>query len=199
MHDSTETTEDSFTLSASIYEIERRSLPVTISVTVIPVNDEPPKLTRNTGLEVSFALGKCFCCYFLSEHLTINGMKMLLCDTLCACKNVNFVCFSDTSFSSVYFNLWGVKLNKTICFLFSFCEKGKKLVTFRNGWNEFCFSIIKRWSYGKNNLLFCKFLSAPLFNLLCAFLCAYIYFLLELLKVLLVIDRLWAWMVWFPK
>lgn len=54
MHDSTESTEDSFTLSASIYEIERRSLPVTISVTVIPVNDEPPKLTRNTGLEVMF-------------------------------------------------------------------------------------------------------------------------------------------------
>ncbi|XP_041651935.1 chondroitin sulfate proteoglycan 4 [Cheilinus undulatus] len=52
MHDSTESTEDSFTLSASIYEIERRSLPVTISVTVIPVNDEPPRLTRNTGLEV---------------------------------------------------------------------------------------------------------------------------------------------------
>ncbi|XP_070763926.1 chondroitin sulfate proteoglycan 4 [Enoplosus armatus] len=52
MHDSTESTEDSFTLSASAYEIERRSLPVTISVTVIPVNDEPPKLTRNTGLEV---------------------------------------------------------------------------------------------------------------------------------------------------
>ncbi|XP_058501289.1 chondroitin sulfate proteoglycan 4 isoform X2 [Solea solea] len=52
MHDSTESTEDSFTLSASAYEIERRSLPLTISVTVIPVNDEPPKLTRNTGLEV---------------------------------------------------------------------------------------------------------------------------------------------------
>uniref|UniRef100_A0A3Q3VM28 Laminin G domain-containing protein n=1 Tax=Mola mola TaxID=94237 RepID=A0A3Q3VM28_MOLML len=52
MHDSTESTEDSFTLSASAYEIERRSLPVTISVTVIPVNDEPPRLTRNTGLEV---------------------------------------------------------------------------------------------------------------------------------------------------
>ncbi|KAI3370602.1 hypothetical protein L3Q82_007170 [Scortum barcoo] len=52
MHDSTETTEDSFTLSASAFEIDRRSLPVTISVTVIPVNDEPPKLTRNTGLEV---------------------------------------------------------------------------------------------------------------------------------------------------
>ncbi|XP_056243270.1 chondroitin sulfate proteoglycan 4 isoform X1 [Seriola aureovittata] len=52
MHDSTENTEDSFTLAATAYEIERRSLPVTISVTVIPVNDEPPKLTRNTGLEV---------------------------------------------------------------------------------------------------------------------------------------------------
>ncbi|XP_068579797.1 chondroitin sulfate proteoglycan 4 [Cebidichthys violaceus] len=52
MHDSTESKEDSFTLSASAYEIERRSLPITISVTVTPVNDEPPKLTRNTGLEV---------------------------------------------------------------------------------------------------------------------------------------------------
>nr|XP_020479951.1 chondroitin sulfate proteoglycan 4 [Monopterus albus] len=52
MHDSTESTEDSFTLSASAYEIERRSLPVTISVTIIPVNDEPPKVTSNTGLEV---------------------------------------------------------------------------------------------------------------------------------------------------
>ncbi|XP_041853033.1 chondroitin sulfate proteoglycan 4 [Melanotaenia boesemani] len=52
MHDSSETTKDSFTLSASAYELERRSLPVTISVTIIPVNDETPKLTRNTGLEV---------------------------------------------------------------------------------------------------------------------------------------------------
>ncbi|KAA8590288.1 hypothetical protein FQN60_014222, partial [Etheostoma spectabile] len=52
MHDSTESKEDSFTLSASAYEIDRRSLPVTIAVTVIPVNDEPPHLTRNTGLEV---------------------------------------------------------------------------------------------------------------------------------------------------
>uniref|UniRef100_A0A096M0Z0 Chondroitin sulfate proteoglycan 4 n=1 Tax=Poecilia formosa TaxID=48698 RepID=A0A096M0Z0_POEFO len=52
MHDSSETTEDSFTLSASSYEIERRSLPVTISVTIIPVNDEPPMVARNAGLEV---------------------------------------------------------------------------------------------------------------------------------------------------
>lgn len=52
MHDSTESTEDNFTLSVSAYEIGRRSLPLTIWVTVIPVNDEPPKLTRNTGTEV---------------------------------------------------------------------------------------------------------------------------------------------------
>ncbi|CAJ1056177.1 chondroitin sulfate proteoglycan 4%2C partial [Xyrichtys novacula] len=52
MHDSTESTEDSFTLLASIYDNQRRSLPVTIGVTVIPVNDEPPKLIHNTGLEV---------------------------------------------------------------------------------------------------------------------------------------------------
>ncbi|KAK2842597.1 hypothetical protein Q5P01_012797 [Channa striata] len=52
MHDSTESTEDSFTVFASAYEIDRRSNPVTISATVTPVNDEPPKLTRNTGLEV---------------------------------------------------------------------------------------------------------------------------------------------------
>ncbi|XP_063337056.1 chondroitin sulfate proteoglycan 4 [Pelmatolapia mariae] len=52
MHDSTESTEDNFTLSLSAYDIDRRSLPFTISVTVIPVNDEPPKLMRNTGTEV---------------------------------------------------------------------------------------------------------------------------------------------------
>ncbi|KAM9808316.1 chondroitin sulfate proteoglycan 4 [Neosynchiropus ocellatus] len=52
MHDSTESTQDTFTLSATAYEIQRSSLPVTITVTIIPVNDEPPKLTRNTGLEV---------------------------------------------------------------------------------------------------------------------------------------------------
>ncbi|KAM4734316.1 chondroitin sulfate proteoglycan 4 [Anableps anableps] len=52
MHDSSESADDNFTLYASSYEIERRSLPVTISVTIIPVNDEPPMVTRNTGLEV---------------------------------------------------------------------------------------------------------------------------------------------------
>ncbi|XP_017285506.1 chondroitin sulfate proteoglycan 4 [Kryptolebias marmoratus] len=52
IHDSSETTEDSFTLAASAYELERRSEPVAISVTILPVNDEPPTLTSNTGLEV---------------------------------------------------------------------------------------------------------------------------------------------------
>ncbi|KAJ7998296.1 hypothetical protein DPEC_G00221220 [Dallia pectoralis] len=52
LHDSTESVEDSFTLSASAYELQRRSLPVTFTVTVFPVNDEPPQLRRNTGLEV---------------------------------------------------------------------------------------------------------------------------------------------------
>ncbi|XP_061629442.1 chondroitin sulfate proteoglycan 4 [Phyllopteryx taeniolatus] len=52
VHDSSESTEDSFTISASAYEINRRSLPITVAVTVWPINDEPPKLMRNTGLEV---------------------------------------------------------------------------------------------------------------------------------------------------
>ncbi|KAM6936793.1 chondroitin sulfate proteoglycan 4 [Xenentodon cancila] len=52
VHDSSETTEDSFIISASVYDIGRQSLPITISVTIIPVNDEPPNLSRNTGLEV---------------------------------------------------------------------------------------------------------------------------------------------------
>ncbi|XP_076863031.1 chondroitin sulfate proteoglycan 4 [Brachyhypopomus gauderio] len=52
LHDSTETTEDSLTVSASAFEITRRSLPVTIRITVDPINDEPPRLQRNTGLEV---------------------------------------------------------------------------------------------------------------------------------------------------
>ncbi|CAN9498887.1 unnamed protein product [Ophioblennius macclurei] len=52
LHDSTESTEDNFTLSASAYEIERRSLPITVFVTIIPLNDEPPRLTRNTGMEL---------------------------------------------------------------------------------------------------------------------------------------------------
>ncbi|TSK13508.1 Chondroitin sulfate proteoglycan 4 [Bagarius yarrelli] len=52
LHDSSESTEDSFTFSATAFELMRRSLPITISITVIPVNDEAPQLRHNTGLEV---------------------------------------------------------------------------------------------------------------------------------------------------
>ncbi|XP_051975957.1 chondroitin sulfate proteoglycan 4-like [Xyrauchen texanus] len=51
-HDSSETTEDSLTLVASAFEITRQSLFLTIGITVLPVNDEPPRIQRNTGLEL---------------------------------------------------------------------------------------------------------------------------------------------------
>ncbi|KAJ8417936.1 hypothetical protein AAFF_G00227790 [Aldrovandia affinis] len=51
-HDGTETTSDSFSLSASAFELERRSVPVTLGVSVLPVNDNPPILELNTGVEV---------------------------------------------------------------------------------------------------------------------------------------------------
>ncbi|XP_058264455.1 chondroitin sulfate proteoglycan 4 isoform X2 [Hemibagrus wyckioides] len=52
LHDSSESTEDSFMFSATAFELMRRSLPITISITVIPVNDEAPQLKHNTGLEL---------------------------------------------------------------------------------------------------------------------------------------------------
>lgn len=89
MHDSTESTEDSFTLSASAYEIERRSLPVTISVTVIPVNDEPPRLTRNTGLEVMFCSFDLHSLLLLWAFLLNNVLDgMLLQEKSLKCKFV---------------------------------------------------------------------------------------------------------------
>lgn len=51
-HDSSETTEDSFTLTASAFAITRRSASLTVGITVLPVDDEPPRIQRNTGLEV---------------------------------------------------------------------------------------------------------------------------------------------------
>ncbi|KTF79766.1 hypothetical protein cypCar_00032395, partial [Cyprinus carpio] len=50
-HDSSETTEDSFTLIASAVDITRRSASLTIGITILPVNDEAPRLQRNTGME----------------------------------------------------------------------------------------------------------------------------------------------------
>ncbi|XP_061078781.1 chondroitin sulfate proteoglycan 4 isoform X2 [Conger conger] len=52
LHDSSETMEDNFTLSASAFEIERSSSYFTVVITILPVNDEPPKLVQNTGLEL---------------------------------------------------------------------------------------------------------------------------------------------------
>uniref|UniRef100_A0A672RH81 Chondroitin sulfate proteoglycan 4 n=1 Tax=Sinocyclocheilus grahami TaxID=75366 RepID=A0A672RH81_SINGR len=51
-HDSSETTEDSFTLMASAFHITRRSASLTIGITILPVNDEPPHIQRNTGMEL---------------------------------------------------------------------------------------------------------------------------------------------------
>lgn len=74
MHDSTESTEDSFTLTASAYDMERRSHPVTVSVTVIPVNDEPPSLARNTGVEVmSYVRDALFALRFLPSNVRCSG------------------------------------------------------------------------------------------------------------------------------
>ncbi|TRY87260.1 hypothetical protein DNTS_012507 [Danionella cerebrum] len=51
-HDSSETTEDSFSLMASAFDINRRSPSLALGITVLPVNDEPPQIQRNTGMEV---------------------------------------------------------------------------------------------------------------------------------------------------
>ncbi|XP_073688143.1 chondroitin sulfate proteoglycan 4 [Garra rufa] len=51
-HDSSETTEDSFTVMATAFQITRRSASLTIGITIVPVNDEPPRLKRNTGMEL---------------------------------------------------------------------------------------------------------------------------------------------------
>ncbi|XP_048828953.1 chondroitin sulfate proteoglycan 4 [Brienomyrus brachyistius] len=52
IHDGSETTSDRFTLLAYISETSRQSQPIDVNVTVSPVNDEPPRLIRNTGLEL---------------------------------------------------------------------------------------------------------------------------------------------------
>ncbi|XP_078056067.1 chondroitin sulfate proteoglycan 4-like isoform X2 [Mustelus asterias] len=51
-HDSSETLMDSFTLIANISEIGRQSEPMSVTVTVIPVNDEAPVVTINSELKM---------------------------------------------------------------------------------------------------------------------------------------------------
>lgn len=44
--------EDSFVLVANASEMDRQSHPVVLTITILPVNDQPPILTTNTGLQV---------------------------------------------------------------------------------------------------------------------------------------------------
>ncbi|KAG8514539.1 Chondroitin sulfate proteoglycan 4 [Galemys pyrenaicus] len=52
VHDGSETLTDHFILVANASEMDRQSQPVTVSVTILPVNDQPPVLSTNTGLQV---------------------------------------------------------------------------------------------------------------------------------------------------
>lgn len=52
VHDGSETLEDSFVLVANASEMDRQSHPVVLTITILPVNDQPPILTTNTGLQV---------------------------------------------------------------------------------------------------------------------------------------------------
>ncbi|XP_041034469.1 chondroitin sulfate proteoglycan 4-like [Carcharodon carcharias] len=51
-HDNSETLMDSFTIIANISEIGRQSEPMSVTVTVIPINDEAPVVTINTELKI---------------------------------------------------------------------------------------------------------------------------------------------------
>lgn len=57
VHDGSETLTDSFVLVANASEMDRQSHPVTFTITILPVNDQPPVLVTNTGLQVGAPLG----------------------------------------------------------------------------------------------------------------------------------------------
>ncbi|XP_020729276.2 chondroitin sulfate proteoglycan 4 [Odocoileus virginianus] len=52
VHDGSETLADSFVLVANASEMDRQSHPVVFTITILPVNDQPPILTTNTGLQM---------------------------------------------------------------------------------------------------------------------------------------------------
>lgn len=52
VHDGSEVLTDSFILVANASEMDRQSQPVTFTVTILPINDQPPVLTTNMGLQV---------------------------------------------------------------------------------------------------------------------------------------------------
>lgn len=53
VHDGSETPTDSFVLVANASEMDRQSQPMAFTITILPVNDQPPVLSTNTGLQVS--------------------------------------------------------------------------------------------------------------------------------------------------
>lgn len=55
VHDGSETLTDSFVLVANASETDRQSHPVAFTITILPVNDQPPILTTNMGLKVRAA------------------------------------------------------------------------------------------------------------------------------------------------
>lgn len=52
VHDGSETRTDSLILVANASEMDRQSHPVAFTITILPVNDQPPALTTNTGLQM---------------------------------------------------------------------------------------------------------------------------------------------------
>ncbi|MEE6520125.1 hypothetical protein FKM82_017925, partial [Ascaphus truei] len=50
-HDGSETLTDTFTVLANASDINRQSRPITINITVLPLNDEGPRVVTNTGLQ----------------------------------------------------------------------------------------------------------------------------------------------------
>ncbi|XP_063099516.1 chondroitin sulfate proteoglycan 4 isoform X2 [Cavia porcellus] len=52
VHDGSEVLTDSFILVANASEMDRQSQPVTFTVTILPINDQPPVLTTNMGLQL---------------------------------------------------------------------------------------------------------------------------------------------------
>ncbi|XP_053451288.1 chondroitin sulfate proteoglycan 4 [Nycticebus coucang] len=52
IHDGSETRTDRFILVANASKMDRQSQPVAFTITILPVNDQPPMLTTNTGLRM---------------------------------------------------------------------------------------------------------------------------------------------------
>lgn len=60
VHDGSETSDDSFTVTANDTGLRKQSLPRTLHIQVSAVNDEPPIITANRVLRVSV-----LCCIYI--------------------------------------------------------------------------------------------------------------------------------------